>query len=154
MTVQPSVGGDLLKSYLYTATLAMFDGADEYVSFGFPPGNFPDNTIAWTAIRSELAEATLTPLRTRDEDVELDFIISCAQGGDQAAEIDVESRAYAYLREIERLVRVTDPSLGGNAQWAFLTRYSSQGLEDPDAIAFGRVVEINGTISARVRIRN
>ena len=154
MTDQPSVGGDLLKKYLHTATAALFNGADELVSFGFPDANFPDNTIAWTDVRAEVDTATLTPQRTRNERVELDFIISCAQGGAAVAEITVSDRAFAYFRQIERLIRITDPTCGGVAEWAFVTRYQSSGLDNPDAIANGRIVEINGTISAQVRIRN
>jgi hypothetical protein len=154
MSAQTSVSGDLLKAYLYTTTATLLDGANTKVYFGFPPAGFPDNTIAWTEIRSEVGTATQTPRRTRDEDVEVDFIISCALGGADVAEVTVSDLAYGYLRQIERLVRVTDPSLGGKAEWAFVTRYQSSGLDDPDAVAFGRVVEINGTISARIRIRD
>lgn len=141
-----------VKEALVANARAVTNGDTDLVAQGYPTtGLDKTRIVSFMGIDVQQSPATLSTNRSRDEDINVEGIVSVfiAGGDDDKA---VEDAAWGLLRTIEQQVRRTDPTLGGIALWCFLTSARSFGYTAADKLAQGRLCEIEFTFTARVRI--
>lgn len=151
------------KKAFYDAVVALMPTAfpTEFVDVSFGPAfpYQPDNLVEFLGVRSSQEPVTLSASnRAREETLELDVQVSVFQGGAEVAEIEVARRGYAYLGAIENYVRTTNTQLAVDGSYTvrecFLTSHQSAGATPDDGLADGRLVIIQATFTAHVRISN
>ena len=141
------------KLAFYTKALTLFDATNTHVSFGYPGGGRDvSKFLAFMELRTEQAPATVSTNRSRDEDIYLTTVISCARAGQADDDLAASQDAYDILRTLERQVRITDTSVSGTVLWCFLNSTDSGGATDAAVLAKGRLIQIEATFKARVRI--
>lgn len=142
-----------VKDTFYTKARALFDANQVMVSFGISTERRDLNEIvAFLEVRTEQQQGPLSASnRSRDEDIELQVVISVARSGD-VDDREVAAIAYGHLRVLEQYVRKTNTTLDNTCMWCFLTSHESFGYTTADRLAQGRLCEIEATFTARVRI--
>lgn len=150
-----------VKEGLIAAATAIFDPTVVLVAQGFPTA-YMDHTqvVAFMGIDTKQVQGPMSTNRSRDEDVSVDGVVSVyiAQTIVGGADDDkaVEDAAWGLLRTLDAAVRrpapYGDPTLGGVAQWCFLTSAKSFGYTAASDLSQGRLCEIDFTFTARVRI--
>lgn len=142
-----------VKRALYDAARTLFDPNVVLVSFGLSTARRDlSEIVAFLEVNTRQEPGPLsTTNRARNEDVDVQVVISVARAGDDD-DLAVSDTAYAHLRTLEQHIRKVDPQLGGLALWCFLTSTESFGYTQADQLAQGRLCEIEATFTARVRI--
>lgn len=154
MSALSTVGDDLKVAFRDAARDVIFaTDPSVLVSYGHPGTERPDDMIMFAGVRVGQEPATLSATnRSREENVELDVIISVARGGGAEVEEVCGARATALLQALEYYVRVTDTTLGGHARYCFLARYETDGWTVANQQFQGRNISIEATFQAVARI--
>lgn len=128
------------------------------VTYG-PAGTYlADDTIELLGTRGDEAVATASPLRRREEIIELDGCITVYRGGGVEVQQLVTERAYALLDTLAAYlqdsgtVASTQITLGGAVREARVVRSEMSEADDPDDIAEGRTTTVDFTVKATARI--
>lgn len=129
-------------------TAAMPSGV--LVTYGHPGALSADDIVAVRSVSSDLAVATMSTNRSREETLTARVTFSCWRGGtDQQT---VTERAYALLELLDTSLRVTDITVGGTVRDSMISGHELAEGEEPDDLTRGRIAEIDVTITARARI--
>lgn len=140
-----------IKAALVAELQALY-AAPVVVSYGHPGADVEDDMVAVMDIRSTQEVATLSPMRKREETLDVDVVISCFRGGGPEAQQVATERAYALLALLESWVQGDGYTIGGTVRLGLLSRYDLAEATDPDILALGRVAEITATLTCSVRI--
>ncbi len=144
-----------LKVALYEVAKTIFADDPVRVSFGYPgSGRDHDDLIVFTELETGQVPGPLGTNRARDEDIDVTVEISSFRAGFAEDDLVPAAAVTDYLRRLEQYVRVTDTTLGGRCQRCFVTRTVSGGIADPAVLAQGRLILLEATFTARVRITN
>lgn len=141
-----------VKTRFYENAQTLFDD-DVAVMFGLSVENRDRNqAVAFLDIEARQEPGPLSATnRSRNEDLDLTVVISVASAGD-VDDRAVNETAYGLLRTLEQYVRKTNTTLDGTCMWCFLSSHKSYGYTPVDQLAQGRLLEIEATFTARVRI--
>ena len=141
------------KTRFYENAKTLFDLTVVNVMFGISVENRDRNqAIAFLDIRSRQEPGPLSASnRSRNEDLDLTVVISVASAGD-VDDKPVHDTAFGLLRQLEQYVRKTNTTLDGTCMWCFLTSYDTYGYTPTQDLAQGRLLEIEATFTARIRI--
>lgn len=142
-----------VKVRQYEAAKQLYDLDVVHVSFGYPGGGRDkQDFVAFMEVRTEQLDATMTPQRTKDEDVIVTVIFSCARAGEDEDDLAPSVAAYDLLRTLERHLRMVDTTLGGACRWTRLDNTQSGGATDKQLLQQGRLIQIEAEFRSRVRI--
>lgn len=142
-----------LKKALYdTAVTLWADDHPEFVQFWGVPPNPPMEYGQWLGGDGEQQPATLSTNRSRDETVRVEAEFFCLKPGEENSARDAEEYIFDRVGELERHVRVTNPTLGGIALHCFLrnTVADTRALREPNFI--GHIAGVLVVFEGRVRI--
>jgi hypothetical protein len=146
------------KAALFTACQSLYDPATVTVSYGHP-GTFQADDAVWLGNVKSVADlATMSPLRRREEVLELTGTIRSFSGGGPEVQQTVTERAYALLSTLDTYLDdsgvsgSTKLTLGGVVRWALIGSHELVEAVDPEVLAKGRVSTITFTVAARTRI--
>ena len=148
-----ATAGLAVKTRFYENAKTLFDLTVVNVMFGISVENRDRNqAIAFLDIRSRQEAGPLSASnRSRNEDLDLTVVINVASAGD-VDDKPVHDTAFGLLRALEQYVRKTNTTLDGTCMWCFLASYRTYGYTPTDKLAQGRLLEIEATFTARVRI--
>ena len=148
-----ATAGLAVKTRFYENAKTLFDLTVVNVMFGISVENRDRNqAIAFLDIRSRQEAGPLSASnRSRNEDLDLTVVINVASAGD-VDDKPVHDTAFGLLRALEQYVRKTNTTLDGTCMWCFLASYRTYGYTPTDQLAQGRLLEIEATFTARVRI--
>lgn len=148
-----ATAGLAVKTRFYENAKTLVDPALVNVMFGISVENRDRNqAIAFLDIESRQEAGPLSATnRSRNEDLDLTVVISVASAGD-VDDKPVHDTAFGLLRALEQYVRKTNTTLDGTCLWCFLASYRTYGYTPTDQLAQGRLLEIEATFTARVRI--
>lgn len=148
-----STAGLAVKTRFYENAKTLFDPADVSVMFGISVENRDRNqAIAFLDIKSRQEPGPLSASnRSRNEDLDLTVVISVASAGD-IDDKPVHDTAFGLLRQLEYYVRKTNTTLDGTCMWCFLTGYQTYDYTPANKLAQGRLLEIEATFTAKIRI--
>jgi len=126
------------------------------VTSGAPGPEF-GNVTDWVSlmdIRSEQSPGPLGTSRPRDEILTLTVWIGAFRPGGVDQEQVASDAAYALLEALDHYTRQTDTTVGGTVWWCNLTGFQSAGATAESLLdgGTGRLIEIEATFTARVRI--
>lgn len=141
-----------VSNALRSAAVTVFADPSVVVCVGTPGGQFADDVVSFQDIGSTQDPATLSPQRSRNENLTVKVVFSIYRKGNGASDAAVQARAYTLLGLLETFCRKTDPTLGGLCNWCFLSSTSGVPETDPMIVAEGRLFELSATFSAFVRI--
>ncbi len=149
-----------LKAAFVTAirNLSGITGTDVLVCYGEPGKYQPNDIIAVLDVSSTHSPATISPNRSREEEITANVMVSCFRGGDDPlgeTQQLVTDRAWALTNLIVDYVQATDPTIGGTVRG--LTGEVSHDLAEAfspaaDGIPAGRVAEIATSFTFYARI--
>lgn len=137
------------KSYLVGTLLpSLFPTA--VVSYGLPDGYDDADLICVTNAREVDTQPVYGTTRPVEERGEIDLLISCYRAG--GTQQQATEAAYAIRDSLRSHFR-TSPNerLGGAVRAAAVTAAELFEDDDPDAIADGRLAQLNVTISFQAR---
>ncbi len=142
-----------VKTRFYENAKLLFDPTVVNVMFGISvEGRDLNQAIAFLDVKSRQEPGPLSASnRSRNEDLDLTVVISVASAGD-VDDRAVNETGYGLLRTLELYVRQTNTTLDGTCMWCFLTAHESFGYTPAEQLAQGRLLEIEATFTARVRI--
>lgn len=142
-----------VKTSFYENAKTLFDPTTVNVMFGISVENRDLNqAVAFLDIESRQEPGPMSATnRSRNEDLDLTVVISVASAGDVDDQA-VNNAAYSILRTLELYVRQENTTLDGTCMWCFLTAHKSFGYTPTEQLAQGRLIEIEATFTARVRI--
>jgi hypothetical protein len=142
------------KVALTDAMTALVAGQDVLVSFGHPGPDLAnwDDVVGFAETTSEQTVATMGTTRAREETLHQTVYASAFRPGGPDQERVASARAYELLGLLEHHVRAVDTTLGGVVRQCFLTAHTCTGETDPTVLATGRLIEINATFTAQVRV--
>lgn len=116
-----------------------------------PLVNRPDQFAEWVDGLSDQEFATLGPNRSRDETVTVAVQMYCLRRGKVGTAREAEDYVFARLGELERNVRMTDPTVGGVALWCFMSRVANDTVSTAPRLE-GHLAVIRAEFTARIRI--
>lgn len=140
-----------VKAALF-AQLGSLYSSPVQVCFGHPGTYLADDIVSVAGVRSRQDVSTMSPQRTREEELDVDVVFSSYRGGGPEVQQVVTERAYALLALLEDYLKTTDYTLGGTVRLARVTSHDLAESDDPDVLAAGRVAEITATVTCQVRI--
>lgn len=142
-----------VKRALYQAAQQLYDDTIVNVAFGATVEDRDRlEMVTFLELTANQEQGPLSSSnRSRDEDVEVVVVFSVFRAGDPD-DLGVSEQAYANLRTLEQYVRKTNTTLDGACMWCFLASHNSYGYTDQDLLNQGRLIEIEATFRARVRI--
>lgn len=143
----------LLRSAMYATAKELFEPDGVLVIAGPPEGGFnPDEMVQIQMVDADQDTASMGSMRSREEVLTIDVLVSCATGGGEEVDDLITTRGYEILGKLEHQVRVVDTTLGGIVRDCFLTRHTSTGAGPDDEVG-GRFIDITATFTARARVR-
>lgn len=151
MTTVSDVAGQF-KNALVAAAVTAVDDDTVKVCYGHPGTKQPDDIMSVGRITASIDFATVGTNRTRELVLTAEVKVSVFRRGGPDQEQVAGDRAYALMNALEEYVRAVDTTLGGVVRWCFCTGHDSDGSTDPELLAQGRCIEVDGTFTARARI--
>lgn len=139
----------LKKALFDTATALWATTHAEFQQSWGPLANRPDEFAEWVDGLSDQEPAGLG--RSRDETVTVAVVMYCIRRGEVDTAREAEEYVFDRLGELERQVRVTDPTLNGVALWCFLTRVANDTVDTRPRYD-GSLAAIRAEFTARIRI--
>lgn len=154
MSTSSATAAHAFKAAFVAAIQALYAANDEVlVTFGHPGPqviNYND-AISFTSLSVEQDPATMSN-RSREEVLTLMVTCSARRYGGFEVESAASDAAYGMLEAIERYARVTDTTIGGTVRHCFMRSHVSEGMTMNDEMGSSRVIEVEATFEARVRI--
>ena len=141
-----------LKAALYSVCQTLYANSEVFVSYGHPGTVNVNDIVSIGRVSGRQDYATMSPSRSREEELTLEVMYSVFRGGDMSQEQVAVERAYALLAQLETYCRTTDTTLGGVVRWCMLTDHSCESSADPDIVTVGRIAELTATFTAHVRL--
>ena len=148
-----ATAGLAVKTRFYENAKNLFAPDVVSVMFGISVENRDRNqAVAFLDVKSRQETGPLSASnRSRDEALDLTVVISVASAGD-VDDKPVHDAAFGLLRDLEYYVRQTNTTLDGTCRECFLTGYETFGYTPVKNLAQGRLLEIEATFTAKVRI--
>jgi len=141
-----------VKDAIYTAAQDLFADDEIVVSFGLPGDkSFPDQVFVG-AMRSEQEPGPMGGRRQRNENVYVTVEFDFWRAGEAEDDRVVTDAAMSAVRRLEEYLRVTDTTIGGVCEWAFVESIDSEGITPLQVVAAGRQSSISVVVHAFVRI--
>lgn len=141
------------RAALYAAALNLWAGTPVQVILGNPATYQADDVVEIGAVNSTQDPATFGSQRSREEQLELEVIISIFRAGGIEREADVFDRAYALLEDLALFCRVTDTTVGGTVRQCALTSNAYGSGNSDQTLAAGRIGVVVAKFTAQARIR-
>jgi hypothetical protein len=154
MATSSVTAAQAFKAALADQMTALVAGQDVLVTFGHPGdelGNW-DDVVSFADTGAEQVSGPMGTNRSREETLRQTVWVSIFRPGGADQERVASDRAYELLGLLEHHVRFTDTTLGGVVRQCFLTGHTSTGQTDPGELASGRLIEIEATFTAQVRV--
>lgn len=147
-----------VRQALYAACVGLYPETDALISYG-DPGNYqPDAIVALGQTRTVVSTPTMAPVRTTEQTVETDVVISIYVHGGVDAQLPAEQRMQDYTDRLRNYFR-TKPNdeLGGACRTSRVTAQtfdqdvSWEEVDGMDPVAAGRTAIGTITITSFVR---
>jgi hypothetical protein len=141
-----------VKNALYEAAKDLFAADDIVVSFGLPSDQGHPDQVFVGAFRSEQEPGPMGGRRSRNENVFVTVEFDFFRAGEAEDDKVVTDAAMSAVRRLEQQLRVTDTTLGGVCEWAFVESVESEGVTPLQVVAAGRQASISVEVHAFVRV--
>ena len=160
-----SISGVITALFAACQTLyANTTGADNLpvlVSLGAPGKYQPASLVAiGFDVRMPISRPTMGPNRSREQDAEIDVVMSAWVAGDEDSQATATTNALGLMSQLETYLRTSpNEKLGGAcvdswvANCAMVQHATYQAQEDPamPLIPTGRTTDLTVTVSTRIR---
>lgn len=145
------------KNYVFDAATTLWATTHDemLVTYGRPGVNIPDDICMVLGVESDFEPGAIATNRQREETLRLEVMWWIFRPGEVDAEREATTYLYERMGELENLVRLTDPTLGGLVRECSLIQHQfDTTVADDQRGTRGRLAVATATFQAHVRIRN